>query len=127
MLGKQFPNAFKNQESMICEEFITKKLLRCMSYLRRRKQQKLNQGGSLRQNYGACLQMSNQRKIRFGIHPDRYSLDHLLVGETIKTQDQITTVLKFLYLQFNSKHVCNINWDQIKEYNIIFLSYNNYL
>jgi len=129
MVGERFPNAFNDEEFMFSEEFITKRLLRRIYYLRYKTRRKLNQGRPLRQNHGAIkvLKVPRQKEIRFGIQPQRYSLGHLLVGKTIKNQDNNKTLLKFTFLHINSQTGNFVEWNQVKRYNIILLSYNNYL
>lgn len=88
MLEGKFPNALKNREFEDNTEYIAKQLLQHIYYIKRKERQELKQKGPLPQNFSSSSNNFNEKKNRFGTHPERYDPSSIPDGETLSTLDQ---------------------------------------
>lgn len=107
MLEGKFPSALKNKEFEYNTEYIAKQLLHHIYYIRRKERQDLKQRGSLPQSCSSSSKTFNEKKNRFGTHPERYDPSSIPDGETLSTLEQ-----KKIWLKATNQLV-DIDWNRV--------------
>lgn len=116
MLEAQFPNALKNKELEDNAEYLAKQLLQHIYYLKRKERRELNLRGVLPQtNVCPTTRVFEDKKNKFGTHPERYAPDNLPEGETMDTQEQKKAWLRAAY------RLVDIDWIRANKFVVIYI------
>ncbi|CAI6375001.1 unnamed protein product [Macrosiphum euphorbiae] len=105
----------KNKQFEDNAEYISKQLSHHIYYLKRKERHELRQIGSLHQHSSGPSRMFNQKKNRFGTHPERFAPNDMPEGENTSTLNQKRAWLKATYM------LVDIDWNRVNRYYIILI------